>query len=48
MFTLLPLTGSVPTGDERQIGLWIVLAAIALALIILCALLSVISKHKKK
>ncbi len=47
MFTLLPMTGSVPTGDERQIGLWIVVAAIALSLIILCILLSIISKKKK-
>ncbi len=48
MYGLMALAGSVPTGDERNVGLWIILAAIALTLIIVCALLSVISKNKKK
>ncbi len=47
MFHLFMLADSVPTGDDRQIGLWVVAAAVALALLILCVLLSIITKKKK-
>ncbi len=46
MYLLQMLAGSVPTGDERDVGLWLIVAVIALALVIVCALLSVISKKK--
>lgn len=39
--------GSVPTGDERDIVMWIVLAAAALVLAVATAVLSIISKKKK-
>lgn len=38
---------SVPTGDERDIVVWIILGAAALALAITSGVLSIISKKKK-
>lgn len=39
--------GSVPTGDERDIVMYLVFGGAALALAITCAVLSIISKKKK-
>lgn len=46
--TMMMLTeGSVPTGDERDIVMYLVFGGAALALAITCAVLSIISKKKK-
>ena len=42
------LENSVATGDNRNIVLWIVLAAAALILIVLSAAMSVMKKHSTK
>ena len=48
MNTLMILAqNSVKTGDERDIVLWIILAAAAIVLVIVTGVLSVISKKKK-
>ncbi len=46
MYQLMSMVGSVPTGDERSVGMWIVIGALALVLVIVCAIMSVMSKKK--
>lgn len=41
---LLQLVGSVPTEDSRNIILWVVLAVIALVMVVLCGVMSAMSK----
>ncbi len=49
MYLPILLSLSSPaTGDNRAVGVWVIAAAIALALVVLCILLTIISNHKKK
>ncbi len=43
---LYQLVGSVQTGDSRNVFLWIILAAIALILIVLCIAMSIMKKKQ--
>ena len=45
---LYQLEGSVQTGDSRNVFLWIILAAIALILLVLCTAMSVMKKKETK
>ncbi len=47
-FLNLLAAASPATGDNREIGLWVIVAAVALALIVVCILLTIISNHKEK
>ncbi len=48
MYTMLQMMeGSVQTGDERNISLWIILAVAALLLAVVSAVISIVSKKKK-
>ena len=46
--TLMPLEASVQTGDSSNIVLWIIIGALAVVLIVACAVLSVVGKKKRE
>ncbi len=46
LLTLAALEGSVQTGDERNVVLWLIIALVAFILIVVSAVLSIISKKK--